>query len=99
MLLSLSDILVLFEKLHIDIGHQCVRCYLRIFLIGVRYENTRENKAWVFPEPNKTQFPHTTFYIYIFNAPHYVHDQSHRNSGVNSQRESSVTAQYMCASC
>jgi hypothetical protein len=60
MLLRLSDILVAFEKRHIDIGHQCVRCYLKIFVIEVRYENTLENKTWLFPEPDKTQFPHIT---------------------------------------
>jgi len=60
MLLRLSDMLVVFEKRDIDIGHQCVRCYLKIFLIGGRYENTRENKTWVFPEPDNTQFPHIT---------------------------------------
>jgi hypothetical protein len=96
MLLRLPDILVMFEKRHIDIGHQCVRCYLKNFLLGGRYENTQKIKRGCFRSLTKLSFP-TLLFRYIFNAPHYVHVQSHRNSLVNSQRKSSVTAQY--ASC
>jgi hypothetical protein len=96
MLLRLSDILVVFEKRHIDIGHQCVRCYLKIFLIGVATKIHEKIKRGCFRSQTKLNFL-TSLLRYIFSAPHYVHVQSHRNPVVSSQRKSSVTAQY--ASC
>ena len=91
------DFLVVLEKRHIDIGHQCVRCcYLKVFLIGDRCENTRENKRGCFRSLTKLNFL-TSLCRYILSAPHYLHLQSHRKCVVNSQRKSSVTAQY--ASC